>query len=65
MKPETETILGYAQLPDGSWEPILPAKRGYIYTQAFILCGRCQTAIRPQGGPNSKALCPTCYEQNT
>jgi hypothetical protein len=65
MKPETETILGYAQLPDGSWEPILPAKRGYIYTQAFILCGQCRTAIRPQGGPNHKALCLTCYEQHT
>ena len=65
MKLETETILGYAQLPDGSWEPILPAKKGYIYTQAFILCGQCRTAIRPQGGPNHKALCPTCYEQHT
>jgi uncharacterized paraquat-inducible protein A len=65
MKPDTETILGYAQLPNGLWEPILPAQRGYIYTQAFILCGQCQTAIRPQGGPNSKALCPTCYEQHT
>jgi hypothetical protein len=65
MKPETETILGYSRLPDGSWEPILPAKPGYIYTQAFVLCGQCRTAIRPQGGPNHKALCLTCYEQNT
>ena len=65
MNQDQEQILGYAQLPDGLWEPILPAKRGYIYTQAFILCGLCQTAIRPQGGPNSKALCPTCYEHTT
>jgi hypothetical protein len=65
MKPETDTILGYAQLPDGGWEPILPAEPGYIYTQAFILCQQCQTAIRPQGGPSYNSLCPTCYEQNT
>ena len=60
-----DQILGYAQLPDGTWEPILPAKPGYIYTQAFVLCEQCQTAIRPQGGPIRNALCPTCYEQNT
>ena len=60
-----DQILGYAEKPDGSWEPILPAQRGYIYTQAFILCRECRSAIRPQGGPNRNALCPTCYEQNT
>jgi hypothetical protein len=62
---ETQPILGYDQLPDGSWEPILPAERGMIYTQAFILCRECRSAIRPQGGPRINALCPTCYENNT
>ena len=57
------TVLGYDQLPDGSWEPILPAERGMIYTQAFILCGQCRSAIRPQGGPRRHALCPQCYEK--
>ena len=60
-----DQILGYDEKPDGSWEPILPAQRGYIYTQAFILCRECQTAIRPQGGPSCNALCPTCYEHTT
>jgi hypothetical protein len=62
MNQAEDQILGYTQKPDGSWEPILPAQRGYIYTQAFILCRECQAAIRPQGGPNRNALCLTCYE---
>lgn len=65
MTESDQTVLGYDQLPDGSWEPILPAERGMIYTQAFILCCECQTAIRPQGGPRRHALCPKCYENNT
>jgi hypothetical protein len=64
IKPDP-TVLGYDQLPDGSWEPILPAERGMIYTQAFILCCECRGAIRPQGGPRRNALCPKCYENNT
>lgn len=63
MNEPDQTVLGYDQLPDGSWEPILPAQRGYIYTQAFILCSECHSAIRPQGGPRSHALCPKCYEK--
>ena len=58
-----QTILGYSQLPDSSWEPIMPSVRGYIYTQAFILCRECQAAIRPQGGPNYNSLCVNCYEK--
>jgi len=60
-----DQILGHARLPDGTWDPILPAEPGYIYTQAFVLCEQCQTAIQPQGGPIRNALCPTCHEQNT
>lgn len=63
MNTPDQTVLGYDQLPDGSWEPILPAERGYIYTQAFILCRECQIAIRPQGGPRLRSLCPQCYEK--
>lgn len=65
MNKPDQTVLGYDQLPDGSWEPILPSVRGMIYTQAFILCRECRSAIRPQGGPRINALCPTCYENNT
>lgn len=55
-------ILGYSQREDGSWEPIEEAQRGYIYTQAFILCKKCRAAIRSVGGPRYNSLCLECYE---
>lgn len=55
-------ILGYSQREDGVWETIEEAKRGYIYTQAFILCKKCSTAIRSVGGPRYNSLCRSCYE---
>lgn len=55
-------ILGYSQKEDGSWVPIEEAKRGYIYTQAFILCKKCRAAIRSVGGPRYNSLCLECYK---
>lgn len=56
-------ILGYTEREDGTWEAIEPAERGYIYTQAFILCRECNKAIRPQGGPRYNSVCLECYEK--
>lgn len=56
-------ILGYTRREDGVWETIEPAKHGYIYTQAFILCSQCNKAIRPQGGPRYNSYCLDCYEK--
>ena len=60
---DNDDVLGYAPTPDGGYEPIHNAKHGYVYTQAFILCSRCRTAIRPQGGPMLGAICKECYER--
>ena len=56
-------ILGYSQSEDGSWEPIEEAKRGYVYTQAFILCKNCRGTIRSIGGPRYNSLCLGCYDE--
>lgn len=34
---------------------------GFIYTQAFILCSTCNTAISGHGGPRFGSRCPPCY----
>jgi hypothetical protein len=59
---EHKQILGYARLPDDSWEPIEPCKNGYIYTQAFISCVKCNRFIRDMGGPLSDSLCVDCFK---
>lgn len=55
-------ILGYARLPDGAWEPIQAAKKGYIYTAAVITCSKCSTYIRSIGGPMEYSLCMKCFK---
>lgn len=55
-------ILGYTER-EGSWEPIIQP-RGYIYTQAFILCRECGGSISSHGGPRYNSLCLKCYETN-
>lgn len=60
MSEEEQKILGYA--PEGDeWKPIYPTKRGWIYTQAFVMCSECMKPIRAQGGPIIGALCVECY----
>lgn len=57
-----EELLGYNQIPDGSWEPIYECKRGYIYSAAVVSCQRCGIWIRGMGGPLN-AVCLRCYKQ--
>lgn len=51
------TILGY----DMNGEPIRPAPRGSIVTQAFILCSMCRGAISATGGPRYGSVCLNCH----
>jgi len=55
-------ILGYTIREDGVVETIEEAKRGYVYTQAFILCKKCSAPIRSCGGPHYNSYCVACYE---
>jgi len=44
-------------------EPIYATKRGYVTTQAFILCSSCNGAISSNGGPKYNSVCLKCIEQ--
>jgi hypothetical protein len=55
-------IIGYSPIPDGSWEPITPCKKDYIYSAAIVSCSQCSSLIRSMGGPISGALCIDCYQ---
>lgn len=63
MKTDTEqTILGYTLLENNTYEPIYEPKRGYITTQAFIICYECRAAISGCGGPRHNSLCLKCFD---
>ena len=64
MEPDDQRILGYDQLPDGSWEPFYECKKGYMYTAATVHCQQCRQMLRGMGGPLD-ALCVDCYNQLT
>jgi hypothetical protein len=53
----TEQILGY----DLHGEPICPAPKGSIVTQAFILCSTCRGAVSTTGGPRHGSTCLKCW----
>lgn len=44
-------------------EPIYAARRGYVTTQAFILCSSCGGAISSNGGPGYNSLCLKCLDK--
>ena len=52
-------ILGYRK--DGT--PIEEIKRGMVASHAFVLCCRCNGAIRANGGPIYEAVCKECYDK--
>jgi hypothetical protein len=56
-EPEDREPIGY------ELQPIYAPKKGYITTQAFILCSSCGGAISSNGGPRYNALCLKCIEQ--
>ena len=55
-KIEHTDIIGYTLTP-------IVQPKGYIYTQAFIFCYRCQGTISAMGGPNYNAICMKCLEE--
>ena len=55
--PEDREPIGY------KLEPIYPARRGYVVTQAFILCSSCGGAISSTGGPGYNSLCLKCLDK--
>lgn len=57
----TKEILGYTKLPDGSWEPVNPCEKGYIYSAAVVTCSRCNKLVRGMGGPLNGCVCVRCY----
>lgn len=56
-EPEDREPIGYRL------EPIYPARRGHVTTQAFILCSSCRSAISPTGGPGYNSLCLKCLDK--
>jgi hypothetical protein len=57
-EPEEREPIGY------TLEPIYATKRGYITTQAFILCSSCGGAISSNGGPKYNSICLTCIKEH-
>ena len=56
-EPEDREPIGYRL------EPIYPTQRGYVTTQAFILCSSCGGAISSTGGPGYDSLCWKCLDK--
>lgn len=56
-------LLGYTEREEGFY-PLYATPKGYIVTQAFILCKYCRGAISPNMGPRFDAVCLTCYEKD-
>ena len=54
---EMRETIGY------TLEPIYATKKGYVTTQAFILCSSCGGAVSSTGGPKYNALCLKCIEK--
>ncbi len=57
-----DTIIGYTRTGKDTYEPIYEPKRGFVYTQAFIICHECNTAISGCGGPRHNSLCLKCFD---
>lgn len=60
--PQPNTPIGYTEQPEGFYPLYAPGK-GYIVTQAFILCKYCNGAVYHCMGPRYDAVCLTCYEE--
>ena len=56
QEPETREPIGY------TLEPVYAARKGFVVTQAFILCHSCNAAISSTGGPRYNAICLKCAE---
>jgi len=54
---EDREVIGY------TLEPIYKTPKGFVVTQAFILCSSCGSAISPTGGPRYNSLCLKCLDK--
>lgn len=57
QEPEDREPIGY------TLEPVYAPRRGYVVTQAFILCSSCGSAISSSGGPRYNAVCLKCIDR--
>jgi len=69
----TEHLLGYNERPvevDGEYDynkrsyifdPIYEARRGFLVTQAMMMCRECGHVIKSTGGPGYRSVCLNCY----
>ncbi len=57
-------LIGYTEHEAG-FVPLYSPPKGYIVTQAFILCKYCHCAISPCMGPRFDAVCLICHEIET
>lgn len=69
--PEQNTTL-FVEVPEDlemhetvgyTLEPIYATKKGYVTTQAFILCSSCGGAVSSTGGPKYNAVCLRCIDK--
>ena len=68
-----EELLGYNERlieSDGEYDylkrsyifdPIYAARKGYITTQAVMMCRECSDIIKYTGGPGLRSVCLKCY----
>ena len=60
----TKELIGYTEHEAG-FEPLYAPPRGSIVTQAFIHCRYCRAAVYHCMGPQSNAVCLTCYAKDS
>lgn len=73
LAPPTEDTTLFVQVPKVeedlgepigyTLEPIYAPRRGYVTTQAFVLCSSCGGAVSSTGGPRYNALCLRCIDK--
>lgn len=58
-------VIGYYLEENDTYRAIQQPSGGqWIYTQAFIICSECHTAISGHGGPGHNSICLDCYNNH-
>ena len=63
MSDDERELIGYTEREEGFY-PLYAPPKGYVVTQAFILCKYCSGAIYPCMGPKYDAVCIPCYQKD-
>lgn len=58
MVQENNPIIGYDEDNNPIRQP-----RGMVYTQAFIMCSKCNKPISSHGGPRYNSVCVECHNK--